>query len=146
MVDRSRWLGLACLWFACAAAWACAATAAAADDMACLSPTEATAENLYARLQEQAFAALDRRDADLAALKTPAELRGRRADRWKQLADDDKRARIRAVLTLADDAGLPSPQAESGSLRTTRKAGSPGTAPRPDSTLVHHRQTCFTVC
>ena len=74
MVDRSRWLWFACLWFACAAAWDCAATAPAADDLACLSPAEAAAENLYARLQEQAFAALDRRDADVAALKTPADL------------------------------------------------------------------------
>jgi hypothetical protein len=74
MVDRSRWLWFACLWFACAAAWAGAAPAPAADDLACLSPAEATAENLYARLQEQAFAALDRRDADVAALKTPADL------------------------------------------------------------------------
>jgi hypothetical protein len=75
-----------------------------------------------------------------------AELRGRRADRWNQLANDDKRARIRAVLTLADDAGLQSPQPESGSLRTTRNAGSPGTAPRPEFSIVRHPQTCSTVC
>jgi dienelactone hydrolase len=45
-----------------------------AGELACLSPEEADAENLATRLTRRAIAALDRRDADFAALKTPGDV------------------------------------------------------------------------
>jgi len=45
-----------------------------ADECACLSPAEAAAENLATRLTRRAFAALDRRESEFSALKTPEDV------------------------------------------------------------------------
>ncbi len=52
-----------------------ATTAVCAEDLRCLTDAERTTANLYHRLQQQAYAALDRRLEAYARLKTPADLR-----------------------------------------------------------------------
>lgn len=89
MTDRRRWFRVAgvvspfvALVVELIIALASSATVASAqaaredpgDGLACLSAAEAAAESLSTRLQRRAFAALDRREAEFAALKTTADV------------------------------------------------------------------------